>query len=47
MELRALMIQACNEITDELCCRVINSVTVHVEVARRNGGRIEHLFHRG
>jgi hypothetical protein len=41
-------IQACNEITEVMCRRVINSITVHVEeVARHNGGHIEHLIHRG
>jgi hypothetical protein len=46
MELRALIIQACNEITEDMCCKVI-SITVHVEeVARHNGGHIEHLIHR-
>jgi hypothetical protein len=30
MELRALIIQACNEITEDMCCRVID-ITVHVE----------------
>jgi phenylpyruvate tautomerase PptA (4-oxalocrotonate tautomerase family) len=48
MELRALIIQACSEITEDMCRRVINSITVHVEeVARHNGGHIEHLIHRG
>jgi hypothetical protein len=47
MELRALLIQACNEITEDMCRRVINNITVRVEeVARRNGGHIEHLIHR-
>jgi hypothetical protein len=47
MELRVLIIQACNEITEDMCRRVIN-ITVRVEeVARRNGGHIEHLIHRG
>jgi hypothetical protein len=47
MELRALIIQACNEITEEMCRRVIN-ITVHVEEdARRNRGHIEHLIHTG
>jgi hypothetical protein len=46
MEFRALLIQACNKITD-MCHRVIN-ITVRVkEAARRNGGHIEHLIHRG
>jgi hypothetical protein len=46
MKLRPLIIQACNEITEDMCCRV-NNITVHVEeVARRNGGHIEHLIHR-
>jgi hypothetical protein len=48
MELRALSIQACNEITEDMCHRVINIITVPVEeIARRNGGHIEHLIHRG
>jgi hypothetical protein len=48
MELRALIIQACNEITEDMCHGVINNITVRVEeVARRNGGHIEHLVHRG
>jgi hypothetical protein len=46
MELRALIIQACNEMTEYMCRPVIN-ITVRVEVARRNGGHIEHLIHRG
>jgi hypothetical protein len=48
MELRALIIQACNEITEDMYRRVINNITVRVEEdARRNGGHIEHLIHRG
>jgi hypothetical protein len=48
MELRALIIQACSEITEDMCHGVINNITVHVEeVARRNGGHIEHFIHRG
>jgi hypothetical protein len=47
MEMRALIIQTCNEITEDICRRVIN-LTVGVEgVARRNGGHNEHLIHRG
>jgi hypothetical protein len=47
MELRVLIIQACNEITEDMCCRVINSVMSRVEEAARcNGGHIEHLIHR-
>jgi hypothetical protein len=46
MEFGALIIQACNEITDDMCRRVINNITVRVEgVAGRNGGHIEHLIH--
>jgi hypothetical protein len=45
MELRAVINQACNEITEDVCCRVIN-ICVE-EVARCNGGHIEHLIHRG
>jgi hypothetical protein len=48
MELRALIIQVCNEITEDMCHQVINSITVRVEaVARRNGGHIEHLIQSG
>jgi hypothetical protein len=37
MDLRALLIQACNGITEDMCRRVIN-ITVRVEeVASRNG----------
>jgi hypothetical protein len=46
MELRALIIQACNEVTEDMCRRVINNITVCVEVARCNGGHIEHLIHK-
>jgi hypothetical protein len=46
-ELRALIIEACNEITEDMCHRVINNITVHVEVAIRNGGHTEHLIHTG
>jgi hypothetical protein len=46
MELRALIIQVCNEITEDMCHQVI-SITVRVEeAARRNGGHTEHLIHR-
>jgi hypothetical protein len=48
MELRALIIQACNEITENMCCHVINKITVCVEEAvRYNGGHTEYLIHRG
>jgi hypothetical protein len=48
MELRAVIIQACNEITEDMCHRVINNITVRVEeIAGRNGGHIERLIHRG
>jgi hypothetical protein len=47
MELRALIIQACSEVTEHMCRRVINIITARVEVARRNGGHIEHLNHGG
>jgi hypothetical protein len=46
MELRALIIQTC-KITEDVCRRVINTITVHVEeAARHNGGHVEHLVHR-
>jgi hypothetical protein len=39
MELKALIIQACNEITEDMWRRVINIITALVEeVARLNGG---------
>jgi hypothetical protein len=48
MGLRVLIIQACNEITEDMCRRVIKNITVHVEeVVRCNGGHIERLVHRG
>jgi hypothetical protein len=48
IELRALIIQACNAITEDMCRRISNIITVHVEeVARCSGGRIEHLIHSG
>jgi hypothetical protein len=47
MELRALFIQTCNGITEDMWGRVIN-ITVRVEeVARQNGGHTEYLIHRG
>jgi hypothetical protein len=48
MELRALIIQACNEVTEDMCHGVINNVAVHVEEFDRcNGCHIECLIHRG
>jgi hypothetical protein len=47
IELRALIIQVCNEITEDMCHRLISNIIVRVEeAARRNGGHIEHLIHR-
>jgi hypothetical protein len=46
MEFRALIIQACNEITEDMCCQVINITVCVEEIAKRNGGHIEHLIHR-
>jgi hypothetical protein len=41
MGLRALIIQACNEITEDMCLRITN-ITVGVEeVARHNLGHID------
>jgi hypothetical protein len=46
MELRALIIQACNEITEDMCHRAINNIIVRVEeVVRYNGGHTEHFIH--
>jgi hypothetical protein len=48
MELRALINQACNEVTEDVGRREINNTTVGVEeVSGRNDGHIEHLIHRG
>jgi hypothetical protein len=48
MELTALIIQACNDVTDDMFRLVINNITVDVEeAARRNGGHTEHLIHNG
>jgi hypothetical protein len=48
MELRALIIQAYNVITEDVCHRVLNIITVCVEeVARSNGGHIVHSIHTG
>jgi hypothetical protein len=48
MELRALIIEASNELTEDMCRREINSITVRVEAAaKRNGGHIEQLIYRG
>jgi hypothetical protein len=48
MGLRALIIHACNKITEDMCRQVINNITVSVEeVARCNGGHTEHSIHRG
>jgi hypothetical protein len=47
MELRALIIQACNEITEDMCHRVINITILVEEVARHNGGHNEQLICRG
>jgi hypothetical protein len=39
MELKALIIQACSEITEDMCHQVINYITVRAEeLARHNGG---------
>jgi hypothetical protein len=47
MELRALIIQACKDITEDICRRVINITFFVEEVARRNVGHIKYLIHRG
>jgi hypothetical protein len=48
MELRTLIIQACNKITKDMCRRVINNIKVRVEEdARCRDGHNEHLIHRG
>jgi hypothetical protein len=48
MKLRALIIQACNGITKDMCHRAINNITARVEeVARHNTDHTEHLIHTG
>jgi hypothetical protein len=48
MESGALIIQTCIEITEDMCRRVINKITVRAEeAARRNDVHIEHFIHRG
>jgi hypothetical protein len=48
MELRALITEACNVITEDMCRRVIRNITNRVEkVARRNGGHTAHLSRGG
>jgi hypothetical protein len=47
MELRALIMQACNDITEDMCHRAISNTVRVEEVARCNGGHIEPLIHRG
>jgi hypothetical protein len=44
MELRALIIQACNEITEDICLPVISDITVCIEGVRCRGGDIEQWF---
>lgn len=35
------------QVSEDMCCRIIN-ITVRIEeAARRNGGHIENLIHRG
>ncbi|PNF32843.1 hypothetical protein B7P43_G03469, partial [Cryptotermes secundus] len=47
VELRAQIIQAHNEITEDMCRRVFSNIKVHVEEAARcKGGHTEHLIHR-
>jgi hypothetical protein len=48
MELKALIIQASIKITEDMCHRVNNNITVRVEqISGSNGGHDEHLIHRG
>lgn len=47
MELGALIIQAYNKITEDMCCRVLNITARAEEVARHNGSHIKHLIHTG
>jgi hypothetical protein len=45
MEFRAVIIQTCNEITEDMCRRVINITVRAEETAGREGGHIENLIH--
>jgi hypothetical protein len=47
MELRALITEACNGITEDMCRRVSTSTVRAEEVSRRNGGHTAHLIHKG
>jgi len=47
VELRAVILAVCREITEDMCRRVITNVGVRVaEVIRQNGGHIEHVLRR-
>jgi hypothetical protein len=45
MEMRAMIIQLCNEIDEDMCRRVITNMRVQLqEVVRQNGGHVEHVL---
>ncbi|PSN40496.1 hypothetical protein C0J52_05227 [Blattella germanica] len=45
MELRRLILQACSEIKEDMCRRVIANISVRLdEVINKNGGHIEHVL---
>lgn len=45
MELRRLILQACSEIKEDMCRRVIANISVRLdEVINQNGGHIEHVL---
>jgi hypothetical protein len=45
MEMRAVIIQLCNKIDENLCRRVITNMHVRLqEVVRQNGGHIEQVL---
>jgi hypothetical protein len=52
MELRALIIQASNQVTENtedtcMCGHVINVIVSVEEVSRSNGDHVEHFIHGG
>jgi hypothetical protein len=46
IELRAIIIQACNKITEDMYHWVINIIVRVEEAYRCKGGHVEHLIHR-
>jgi hypothetical protein len=47
MQLRALVVQLCSDISEDMCHRVITNMAVRLtEVVRQNGGHIEHVLRK-